>query len=117
MENEEFKQGGENKIFHLNTKIVSFPCYWKLYCLDFIATLLKKRLQHRCFPVNIAKFLRTPFFTEHLRSLPLLIPPNILKIAKLYSFIYSTKNFYSIGKNHLCSAVTLPSSTLSQKIW
>ena len=25
------------------------------------ATLLKKRLWHRCFPVNIAKFLRTPF--------------------------------------------------------
>ena len=21
---------------------------------------IKKRLQHRCFPVNIAKFLRTP---------------------------------------------------------
>ena len=32
------------------------------------ATLLKKRLWHRCFPVNFAKFLRTPFFTEHLRT-------------------------------------------------
>ena len=30
------------------------------------ATLLKKRLWHRCFPVNCAKFLRTPFFIEHL---------------------------------------------------
>ena len=30
------------------------------------ATLLKKRLWHRCFPVNFAKFLRTPFFTEDL---------------------------------------------------
>ena len=29
-------------------------------------TLSKKRLWHRCFPVNFAKFLRTPFFTEHL---------------------------------------------------
>ena len=30
---------------------------------------IKKRLQHRCFPVNIAKFLRTPLkkiFEEHL---------------------------------------------------
>ena len=26
---------------------------------------LIKRLCHRCFPVNFAKFLRTPFFTEH----------------------------------------------------
>ena len=25
------------------------------------ATLLQKRLWHRCFPVNFAKFLRTPF--------------------------------------------------------
>ena len=25
------------------------------------ATLLKKRLWHRCFPVNFAKFLITPF--------------------------------------------------------
>ena len=28
------------------------------------ATVLKKRLWHRCFPVNFAKFLKTPFFTE-----------------------------------------------------
>ena len=30
------------------------------------ATLLKNRLWHRCFPVNFKKFLRTPFFIEHL---------------------------------------------------
>ena len=30
------------------------------------ATLLKKRLLHICFPVNFVKFLRTPFFIEHL---------------------------------------------------
>ena len=30
------------------------------------ATLLKKKLRHWCFPVNFAKFLRTPIFTEHL---------------------------------------------------
>ena len=29
------------------------------------ATLLKKKLWHRRFPVNFAKFLRTPFFTDH----------------------------------------------------
>ena len=32
------------------------------------ATLLKKRLYHRCFPVNFAKFLRTLFFAEHLQT-------------------------------------------------
>ena len=30
------------------------------------ATLLKMKLWHRCFSVNFAKFLRTPFVTEHL---------------------------------------------------
>ena len=30
------------------------------------AGLLKKRLWHRCFPVNFEKFLGTPFFKEHL---------------------------------------------------
>ena len=31
-----------------------------------VAGLLKRRIEHRCFPVNFAKFLRTPFFIEHL---------------------------------------------------
>ena len=30
---------------------------------------IKKRLQHRCFPMNIAKFSGTDFFIEHLRLL------------------------------------------------
>ena len=30
------------------------------------ATLLKKSLWRSCFPVNFAKFLRAPFFKEHL---------------------------------------------------
>ena len=29
-------------------------------------TLLKNRLCHKCFPVNFAKFLRTPFQTEQV---------------------------------------------------
>ena len=29
------------------------------------ATLLKNRLWHRCFPVNLTKFLRTLFLTKH----------------------------------------------------
>ena len=38
----------------------------KNLCLSlFLVT--KMRVQHRCFPVNFKKFLRTPFFTEHLR--------------------------------------------------
>ena len=43
--------------------IVSFSI--KLPVLG-LQPLLKKRLWHRCFPVNFAKFLRAPFFIEHL---------------------------------------------------
>ena len=30
------------------------------------ATVLKKRLWHSCLPVSFEKFLKAPFFTEHL---------------------------------------------------
>ena len=33
-------------------------------CSASPATLLKKRLWHRCFPLNFAKFLRTPFLQD-----------------------------------------------------
>ena len=33
----------------------------KHLCQSLFFDLLKKRLWHRCFPVNFAKFLRTPF--------------------------------------------------------
>ena len=32
-------------------------------------SFIKQRLQYRCFPVKFAKFLRTPFSTEHIRWL------------------------------------------------
>ena len=37
-----------------------------LESIKFQATLSKKRLWHRCFPMNFAKFLGTLFVTEHL---------------------------------------------------
>ena len=44
-----------------------------------LQALLKKRLWRRCFPVDFAKFLRTPFLIEHLRWL--LLTPEFLKIV------------------------------------
>ena len=51
---------------------------WKQSPQPVTATLLKKRPCHRCFLVSFAKFLRTPFLTEHLQSL-------LLKDRKLWS--------------------------------
>ena len=45
--------------------------------------LLKKSLRHRCFPVNFAKFPRTPFFTEHLWWLLLDFSGRKLKLGYL----------------------------------
>ena len=56
---------------------------------------IKKRLLHRCFPVNILKFLRTPFFAEHLwwllfyyliasRCLAYLAPQQLFDLAWLF---------------------------------
>ena len=42
-----------------------------ILCLEAVVhslkarNFVKKKLQHRCFPVKSAKFLRTSFFTEH----------------------------------------------------
>ena len=42
-----------------------------------LKAFIKKRLQRRCFPVNIAKFLGRSFFTEHLRWLLLNTPKRV----------------------------------------
>ena len=46
-----------------------------------LVTLLKKRLWHRCFPVNFVKFLRTPFLQNTFGRLLLTCDQNLtLKI-------------------------------------
>ena len=60
--------------------------------------LYKKRDWHRCFPVNFVKFLRTPFFKEHLWWLLLGV---LRKFAKC------------TGK-HLCQSLFLIKGVLAQ---
>ena len=48
------------------------------------ATLIKKTLQHRCFPLKYAKFLITPFFTEQLRWLLL----KRFQVSSVLSFLW-----------------------------
>ena len=54
------------------------------------AALLKKRLWHRRFPVNFAKFLRTIFFIEHFTWL-------LLRAVKCYKKFYAVRCVKSIG--------------------
>ena len=54
----------------------------RVFFLVKLQALLKKRLWHRCFLVNFLKFLRTPFFTEHLWWLVLYM----IKPSRHYEF-------------------------------
>ena len=62
------------------------PVCWSIFLINFI----KKRLQRRYFPVNIAKFLTTVFFIKHrggcFCSLPLPLEIIIKKTFQLFSF-------------------------------
>ena len=65
-------------------------------------TFIKKRLQHRCFTVNIAKPWKTAFFIEHLRWQK----PNILGVVsgkylakilgRLIALLHQLGRFYRI---------------------
>ena len=57
------------------------------------ANLFKKRLWHRCFPMNFVKFLRAPFLQNTSRQL-------LLKIKKLFQqpFQLKLKTFKSMTK-------------------
>ena len=65
-----FSEKGVLKNF---AKLTGRHLCWSLFLTNVAGfwpvTLLKKKLQHRCLPVNFANFLRTPFFKEHLRWL------------------------------------------------
>ena len=61
----------EVNFFMTEAPIIEKPVHWFAEQIWGSATLLKNNLQHRCFPVKFAKFLRTPFFTDHFQWLPL----------------------------------------------
>ena len=51
---------------HKKTPVLQ-PLFNKVPCLSLKAcNFIKKRLWHKCFPVNIANFLRTAFFIKHI---------------------------------------------------
>ena len=65
-----------NQYLPLTPEAVTRSVLWKKVFLEILqnsqekacarVSFLKKWLWHRCFPVNFAIFLRTPFFIEHL---------------------------------------------------
>ena len=80
------------------------------------ATLFKKRLSHRCFPVNFAKFLRAPFLIEHLQWLLLPIISNCYsqQIFKCcFSIVFRLIWRRDVVQRQINFETTLCTSTLS----
>ena len=84
------------------------------------ATLLKKRLWHLCFPVSFAKFLKTPFLTEHLWWLLLFVCRSVfgeLQLAQIslnFQTSYCNSKIRGLGEK-LC--VTFLSFSFWKELW
>ena len=68
----------------------------KHLCRAQLCNVIKKRLQHRFFSVKFTKFLRAPFFTEHLRWLFPLVEMLRLHVNLLLIFGLGEKFYQSI---------------------
>ena len=55
-----------SEVFWKKGVLRNFAKFTGKHLCQFPATLLKKRLLHRCFLVTFVKFPRTPFLTEEL---------------------------------------------------
>ena len=74
------------------------------------ATLLKKRLWHRCFPVNFAKFLRTPFLQNTSGRLLLKLAQH--KPRKDHNCCRNTRTVIGVFKSYCFSLCFLRNSNL-----
>ena len=80
----------------------------KRYLLNLYWIIIyKKRLQHRCFSVKFAKFLRTPFFKEHLRWL---FELSAGTSSRLHSFFNYCKNENPIQRRFVVKVLLLDTS-------
>ena len=64
-----------------------------------ISILLKKRLQHMCFPLNFAKFLRFSVLENASRQLFLIY--EIIKSNNVFTITDQTDYFSSLSLKHL----------------
>ena len=81
-------------------------------CVGDSFSLIKKRPQHRCIPVNIAKFLRTTFFTDRSSCPEVFCKKGVLR------------NFAKLTGKHLCQnlffnkvAGLRPATLLKISLW
>ena len=82
------------------------------------ATLLKKRFWRTCFPMNSAKFLRTPFLIEHLRWLLLMNVVSFNTKTHYQALQLSLTMFKTISNRlKVNDSLAFKNLILSQSIW
>ena len=92
------------KVLQYPQEYICVGVYFLMKLLTLLTNFIKKRLQHRCFPVHIAKFLRNLFwrlsgngcFCKTQTTKIKKIPPSVFK--KVISQVIS-QNFCKIGIN------------------
>ena len=89
---------------------------WSLFFNNFI----KKRLQHKCFPVDFSKFLRTPFFRTSPvaasdRNIFIELFSHLLSINQ--RFLQRAFNYENARTmNKICSKLTIKTTT-ERRYW
>ena len=76
--------------------------WWRLFLINFI-----KRLQHRCFPANIAKWLSAAFYIEHFLPIHYSFPNFYVMIEFFRFFGYKIDIFHISCATALFSFITL----------
>ena len=59
--------------------------FYKDACVQ-VWNFIEKRLQHRCFPLNIAKFLRTAYLIDIIRWLLLEVEQTVIYKTVLWGY-------------------------------
>ena len=89
--------------------------FWSLFLIKLHAYIIKKRLQHMRFPMNIAKLLRTAFYIEQLWwLLPKTYTLNLKDIEWLRKLILLPVLFLNESKNNRISRI---SNKLNEFFW
>ena len=85
------------------------------------APLLKRTVRHRSFPVNFAKFLRTPFFTQYLLLLYLMVywdygSWKLIKNLRAFFYFKSGMWIISITAKYFKRSVKVKASSMKQPL-
>ena len=89
--------------------------FWSLFLIKLHAFIIKKRLQHMRFPMNITKLLRTAFYIEQLWWLLLkTYTLNLKDIEWLRKLILLPVLFLNKSKNNRISRI---SNKLNEFFW